>query len=596
MRRDPSAQELQDGINQLAAAGAQGQSVLLTTAQEMARSLFIATNYETSSPVRTDLQYIGDLYYSFLQRGPEPGGLSWWVTQLQQPSNSRANVCNDFAVSPEFQALVAALYGTAASDNERTDHFVNNFYLGAYGRDATATELQQQRDALNAAAAQGQAQVQAQAEAMGRALFAGQINERLSDTQFVTNLYEGFLQRGPDTEGLTFWTQVSVGQGRQHVLDNFATCAPFRELSGALYREANWLVADHLGTPRMVVNKSGALAGVKRHDYLPFGEELGAGGRTPAMGYGGDSVRQKFTQYPRDTEITLDYAQARYFSNQQARFTSPDPYLIFFDLGGGTRRERSHLLRAYLSEPKNWNRYSYCLNNPLNLFDPTGLVWLTRDNMNYFWVDDDKYKAENWPGYKEVPAGTIAFFAEGWGGYADKYRPLLGHWVTLKADGSLASAGINDDVDIPDEYEAEHIQAGFETFWQWTHYKTDLPDVRPAYAQGEIDWPGAPIKGGIATQFTLDRNGNFYTATGAYKGTPGFNIGLGWLGPNEPAANIRSFLEGNSVSGAVIGPECIGGGVTYSSGRVSPQIMLGTPGTSFADTYGRHRKNYGPLW
>ena len=60
----------------------------------------------------------------------------------------------------------------------------------------------------------------------------------------------------------------------------------------------NWLVTDQLGTPRMIIDKTGALANVKRHDYLPFGEELlaGTGGRTPTQGYSGDSVRQKFTQ------------------------------------------------------------------------------------------------------------------------------------------------------------------------------------------------------------------------------------------------------------------------------------------------------------
>jgi YD repeat-containing protein len=58
-----------------------------------------------------------------------------------------------------------------------------------------------------------------------------------------------------------------------------------------------WLVADHLGTPRMVVDLTGGLAWVKRHDYLPFGEELfaGTGGRTPQHGYYADGVRQKFT-------------------------------------------------------------------------------------------------------------------------------------------------------------------------------------------------------------------------------------------------------------------------------------------------------------
>jgi hypothetical protein len=35
-----------------------------------------------------------------------------------------------------------------------------------------------------------------------------------------------------------------------------------------------WLVTDQLGTPRMIIDKTGSLAGVGRHDYKPFGEEI----------------------------------------------------------------------------------------------------------------------------------------------------------------------------------------------------------------------------------------------------------------------------------------------------------------------------------
>ena len=79
--------------------------------------------------------------------------------------------------------------------------------------------------------------------------------------------------------------------------------------------KVQWLVADHLGTPRMVFDQSGALANIKRHDYLAFGEELFAptGGRSAAMGYaGGDGVRQQFTQQERDIETGLDYFIARF--------------------------------------------------------------------------------------------------------------------------------------------------------------------------------------------------------------------------------------------------------------------------------------------
>lgn len=124
--------------------------------------------------------------------------------------------------------------------------------------------------------------------------------------------------------------------------------------------DIRWLVADHLGTPRMVVDRTGSLAGVTRHDYLPFGEELPGDTtwRTAARGYQADGVRQKFTGYERDAEISLDYAQARYYAWDGGRFTSPDPLLA-----SG---------RAAL--PQSWNRYSYALNNPLRLVDPTGLI------------------------------------------------------------------------------------------------------------------------------------------------------------------------------------------------------------------------------
>jgi len=110
----------------------------------------------------------------------------------------------------------------------------------------------------------------------------------------------------------------------------------------------------------MIVNKSGTLASVKRHDYLPFGEELfsGTGGRTTTQGYTGDSVRQHFTDYEADAETGLNFAEARYQSPAQGRFTSVDA------LGAS----------ATVLNPQSFNRYSYVNNNPTNLTDPSGMI------------------------------------------------------------------------------------------------------------------------------------------------------------------------------------------------------------------------------
>jgi RHS repeat-associated protein len=141
--------------------------------------------------------------------------------------------------------------------------------------------------------------------------------------------------------------------------NNQSSPATFYTISSATggTSQVHWLVTDHLGTPRMIVDQTGSLASVSRHDYLPFGEELFAetGGRTTSLGYtGSDGGRQQFTEKERDVETGLDYFGARYYSSIDGRFTSVDPGSFV------------------PADPQNWNRYAYTQNNPLKFTDPTG--------------------------------------------------------------------------------------------------------------------------------------------------------------------------------------------------------------------------------
>jgi RHS repeat-associated protein len=157
-----------------------------------------------------------------------------------------------------------------------------------------------------------------------------------------------------------------------------------------------WLVSDQLGTPRIVIDKTGSLTGVKRHDYLPFGEELfaGIGGRTIGLGYTSDTIRQQFTSKERDVETGLDYFGARYYASTHGRFTSPDE--PFADQSEG--------------DPQTWNLYSYTSNNPLARVDLDGKRWFYKNiydkngkliNRDVQWVnpnDDGSYTSpgEGW--------------------------------------------------------------------------------------------------------------------------------------------------------------------------------------------------------
>jgi RHS repeat-associated protein len=136
-------------------------------------------------------------------------------------------------------------------------------------------------------------------------------------------------------------------------------------------RQLQWLVQDHLGSTRMVVDRSGSLGGVRRHDFAPFGEELsaGVGIRGASNGYVADSTRQKFTGKEHDTETGLDFFEARYFASVQGRFTSTDPLNI-----PGLQQLKPKQFVAIIANPANWNQYVYAHNNPLNKIDPDGLL------------------------------------------------------------------------------------------------------------------------------------------------------------------------------------------------------------------------------
>jgi hypothetical protein len=78
------------------------------------------------------------------------------------------------------------------------------------------------------------------------------------------------------------------GTGRyvrvQLVGTNYLSIAEVQVWTGATTTPVQWLISDQLGSPRMILDHTGSLANMKRHDYLPFGEELVAptGGRSAA--------------------------------------------------------------------------------------------------------------------------------------------------------------------------------------------------------------------------------------------------------------------------------------------------------------------------
>ena len=154
------------------------------------------------------------------------------------------------------------------------------------------------------------------------------------------------------SSGVTTTYVYNVGG---QLLAEFGGTAP--EAGGTRY-----LTPDHLGSTRVVTAEDQSV--LSRHDYLPFGEEIGTGlgGRGSVTGYTAsrtDGPAQKFTGKERDNESGLDYFGARYFGGAGGRFTSVDP-----------------ALSVVPKDPQTWNQYAYVTNRPLNYVDPDGL-WPT---------------------------------------------------------------------------------------------------------------------------------------------------------------------------------------------------------------------------
>jgi RHS repeat-associated protein len=136
------------------------------------------------------------------------------------------------------------------------------------------------------------------------------------------------------------------------------------------------LTTDALGSPRAITD---SLLRVKsRRDFLPFGEELfaGIGNRNTNQKYStnGDDTRKKFATYQRDAETNLDYAQSRYYSPMQGRFTSPDEFKGGPDELFDFEEDASDNPTFYadLENPQSLNKYQYGYNNPYKYNDPTG--------------------------------------------------------------------------------------------------------------------------------------------------------------------------------------------------------------------------------
>jgi RHS repeat-associated protein len=107
-----------------------------------------------------------------------------------------------------------------------------------------------------------------------------------------------------------------------------------------------WLVTDHLGSGSVWLDEDGMR--VRHTEYAPFG-------KLSAQVIAGDNVSPwYYAGHRREFWSGLDYMRARWYSPATGTFVGVDPVI------------------GNVLDPQSHNAYSYALNNPVRLVDPTG--------------------------------------------------------------------------------------------------------------------------------------------------------------------------------------------------------------------------------
>ncbi|MBR6381329.1 MAG: DUF4214 domain-containing protein [Lachnospiraceae bacterium] len=188
---------------------------------------------EYRSQEKTDEEYVQELYRIFLGREADAEGLAYWTGMLAQ-GTSRDAVAAGFANSAEFTGCCEEMniaQGTVEPDgtvvyNPLVFLFVQNCYDVTLGRWGEGSGVNYWSYLLN----------KGQMDFRGVAEFFVHSEEftakNLDDGAYVTVLYQMFLGRTPDADGLAYWTGVLERQEltRDDLLTGFADSPEFEAL------------------------------------------------------------------------------------------------------------------------------------------------------------------------------------------------------------------------------------------------------------------------------------------------------------------------------------------------------------------------------
>ncbi len=192
----------------------------------MSGSFFFSPEYAAFQ--RDDAGFVTDLYTTFFNRVPDAGGLAYWTGEIAK-GLPREVVLAGFVFSAEFVAFTRAIFGDTVVRAEINT--VVDFYRGLQSRLPDSGGFTFWVGKFRTAQCQGaQSVYRSVDEISGSFLNTTEYNNRgRSNAQFVGDLYNAFLRRGGDLDGVVYWIQqLDTGKkSREVVRTDFMTTPEF---------------------------------------------------------------------------------------------------------------------------------------------------------------------------------------------------------------------------------------------------------------------------------------------------------------------------------------------------------------------------------
>jgi YVTN family beta-propeller protein len=171
----------------------------------MAQTFYGSAEYAAFG--RDDAGFVVDLYETFFNRAPDADGFRFWTGEIAA-GLPRDGALLSFMFSTEFVNFTRSIFGNAAARAEVDT--VGDFYRGVLGRLPDSGGFDFWVGQFRTAQCQGASAVAAAADAISSAFAnSAEYSARArTNVQYVDDLYNAFLRRGPDRPGVRFW----VGQ------------------------------------------------------------------------------------------------------------------------------------------------------------------------------------------------------------------------------------------------------------------------------------------------------------------------------------------------------------------------------------------------